>query len=378
MFKKIVQFSHNDLDGYACNVVTKTIAEILERSGKGHIRLEFHNCDYGSINDVIVSRLRTTLKCEVEETLFIVSDISWSSDEITHAFKNLDWFVFADHHKSSEKLADMMAQTNVAGHRLSVSKEGNVCGAIQLLYCLEELLFDNGFTLFSDNPERMIDLCDFLDIVNSWDLWTWTECNKSSKSTNAYDLLNNIGPTLNAYLDFFQRDVTGNDVHKFTDYMVDMILNPIENDFKTNLGRCMSDTNGFKEYLEDQARLIEISCNLYLRVPFTVPFGPDIETLMFMCPVGIKNKSLVSLLAYNKIKAKGIADYDCLAIYEIGSDTVSLRYPSRTDIDLSRVAKYNNFAVDETGGGHPFAAGFPVEGKQFTDSILTEKKLWKL
>ncbi len=94
--------------------------------------------------------------------------------------------------------------------------------------------------------------------------------------------------------------------------------------------------------------------------------------------MGITNKSLVSILASNKLRDCGITDYDCLLIHEIGSDTASLRYPTSEDIDLSFVAKYNYLAKDNTGGGHPFAAGFPIDGGMFVDNLLINKKLWRL
>lgn len=378
MFKKIVQFSHNDLDGYACNVVSQAISFFLRSEGYGDIPVEIHNCDYASIDSVIHSRLVTTLNHEFDDTLFVVSDISWKSNYITEVFKNTKWFIFADHHRSSEALGKELARCDRHGYRCSVSKEGDECGALQLFRCFEEILFDNRINLFPRWNEELNRLADFLDIVNRWDLWTWASEVNAINKTNAYTLLNHKAPCLNAYLDFFLQGVTGENAHKFAGHMIDLIVNPIECDFDTDLCRLMSDTNGFAEYLRNQARMIENTCNHYQRVPLPMPIGPDIEALVFLCPVGITNKSLVSILASNKLRDCGVTDYDCLLIHEIGSDTASLRYPTSEDIDLSFVAKYNYLAKDNTGGGHPFAAGFPIDGDMFVDNLLINKKLWRL
>ena len=77
------------------------------------------------------------------------------------------------------------------------------------------------------------------------------------------------------------------------------------------------------------------------------------------------------MLAHNK--TEGIKDFDCIMIYEKGSSRVSLRYP-KDDLDLSFVAKYNELAFDNTGGGHPTAAGFPVNPDYF-DTVLLNKKI---
>jgi nanoRNase/pAp phosphatase (c-di-AMP/oligoRNAs hydrolase) len=98
----------------------------------------------------------------------------------------------------------------------------------------------------------------------------------------------------------------------------------------------------------------------------------DADALCFTCPKGFNNKSMLAFVADRRVRNAGIKDYDCIMIYEEESDSVSLRYP-QNGMDLSVVAKNNRLAKDSTGGGHPFAAGFPVDKDAFED-LLKHKK----
>lgn len=372
MFNKIILFSHNDLDGYACNVVCRTVSYLLESRGF-NIPVESHNCDYSSIDSVILDRFSKLLDCEKEDTLFVVSDISWKSYQVTEIFKNTNYFLFADHHKTSEALAMEMVKLDTLGRRYSLSIEGRHCGAARLLECLDRLCLENNCNLgYSGKSEDVLDrLEDFVEIVEQWDLWLWANDPKVKGIKSALNLLNQLPAKLNAFLDFYSQSATGKDTHKFLDIIVNMIIHPVEKDLKTDLSRLMSDTDKFTEYISRQAVLISTSCRQYRRVPLPMPDGPDVETLCFSVPVGLKQKSIVSMLADNI--SSGIGDFDCIMIYETDSDTVSLRYP-RNGMDLSHVAKSNLAAKDSTGGGHPCAAGFPVDRVSFGES-LSRKRL---
>ena len=353
MFNKIIQFTHNDLDGYACTVVAKAFARLVEEQTGVKIPVESYNCDYSSIDSTIVEKMESLEKSELEGTLFIVSDISWKSMLVTSLLSNTEWFVFADHHKSSEYLAQEMSKLDKLGKRMSVSIEGKWCGAYKLYDCLSTILPENGIKLQLDMCDR---LEDFLEIVNSWDLWLWAEDTKVVNQKSAFNLLNQKAPKLNAFLDFFSKYLKGSE---FVDRMVDLICNPIERSFKNDLNRLYTDTEGFQEYLCQQAEIIYKSTSKYYRFHLGMTVYRGIDALLFTVPEGFDNKSIVSMVANNKTSDLK-KDFDCLMIYEIGADTVSLRYPNN-GIDLSEVAKYNTLAKNTSGGGHPFAAGFPVE-----------------
>jgi oligoribonuclease NrnB/cAMP/cGMP phosphodiesterase (DHH superfamily) len=372
MFKKIIQFSHNDLDGYGCNVVTRVVSKLLEDKGL-NISVENHNCDYDSIDEIIKNSFRMVFDHEFDETLFIVSDISWKSKEVTELLKGVKYFVYADHHRTAEPLAKEIGKYDTKAGRISMCVEGGWCGAARLLDCLDILCYDNGLNIRETEKEvGTIDrLEDFVNIVNNWDLWLWANDPKVNEMRSALNLLNQTPAKLNAFLDFFSQSVTGEDVHLFGDYMVNLITHPIEATFEKDLSRLFSDTSNFSDYISRQAVQIEIACRQYQRVQLPMPSGPDIETVCFQIPTGLRHKSLVSMLAHNK--TEGIKDFDCIMIYEKGSNRISLRYP-KDDLDLSFVAKCNELASDNTGGGHPNAAGFPVNPNDF-DKILMNKKI---
>lgn len=363
MFKKIIQFTHNDLDGYACTVVAKVFARLVEEQTGAKIPVESYNCDYSTIDFTIAEKMSGPAATgkDYSETLFIVSDISWKSMLVTSLLSNTEWFVFADHHKSSEYLAREMSKLDKTGKRMSVSIEGKWCGAYKLYDCLSTMLPENGIKLHPDICDR---LEDFLEIVNSWDLWLWAEDPKVANLKSVVNLMNQKAPKLNAFLDFFSKYLKGSD---FADRMVDLICNPIERSFKDDLNRLYSDTDGFQEYLYQQVVIIEESASRYYRFHLGMTVYRGVDTLLFTVPEGFSNKSIVSMVA-NKKTSDLKKDFDCLMIYEIGSDTVSLRYPN-DGIDLSEVAKYNTLAKNKSGGGHPFAAGFPVEPDKIMEEI---------
>jgi oligoribonuclease NrnB/cAMP/cGMP phosphodiesterase (DHH superfamily) len=361
MFKKIIQFTHNDLDGYACTVVAKLFARLVEEQTGVKIPVESHNCDYGTIDFTMAEKMKSLEKSELEETLFIVSDISWKSMFVTSLLSNTEWFVFADHHKSSEYLAREMSKLDKTGKRMSVSIEGKWCGAYKLYDCLSTMLPENGIELQSNICDR---LEDFLEIVNDWDLWLWTKDPKVVNQKSAFNLLNQKSPKLNAFLDFLSEYFKGSE---FVDRMVDLIFNPVGRSFKNDLNRLYTDTEGFQEYICRQADTIEESTSKYYRFHLGMTVYRGIDALLFTVPEGFSNKSIVSMVANDKTGYLK-KDFDCLMIYEIGSDTVSLRYPN-DGIDLSEVAKYNTLAKNTSGGGHPFAAGFPVEPDKMMEEI---------
>lgn len=363
MFKKIIQFTHDDLDGYACTVVANAFARLVEEQTGSKIPVESYNCDYSTIDTTIVEKmggLSVTDK-DYKETLFIVSDISWKSMLVTSLLSNTEWFVLADHHKSSEYLAREMSKLDKAGKRMSVSIEGKWCGAYKLYDCLSTMLPENGIELQSNPCDR---LEDFLEIVNDWDLWLWAEDPKVARKKSAFDLLNQKAPKLNAFLDFFSGYFNGSD---FVDRIVDLVFNPVDRTFNKGLNRLYTETKGFTEYLCQQADIIDESTSKYYRFHLGMTVYRGVDTLLFTVPEGFNNKSIVSMVASNKTSDLK-KDFDCLMIYEIGSSTVSLRCPN-DGIDLSDVAKYNTLAKNTSGGGHPFAAGFPVDPDKIMEEI---------
>lgn len=376
MFNKIILFSHNDLDGYACNVVVRTYAELLRKLGVVIPVIE-NNCDYSTIDTVIESTLETLELEELQNSLFIVSDISWKSPKLTNYLKNMNYFVFADHHKSSESLA--LEIEEVTGRRIAFCKEGAWCGACRLLECLDQLLSDNGYTFGKLEDPYCYENCgvlgrlgSFLNLVNEWDLWLWANDPKIANQRSAYNLLNQPSPKLNEFLSF----CTDTENPSFVDMILDLVLKGIS--FGTDLNRLYEDFNTFThDWMSRSATVLEIYSRQYRRIALKMPDGKkDVDTLCFTCPYGYKNKSLLSMLAHIRTRDLSRRDFDCLMVYENGSKSISLRYPEG-NLDLSEVAKQNKLASGPMGGGHLKQAGFPVDTYTMTE-ILDRKKIYTL
>jgi hypothetical protein len=192
----------------------------------------------------------------------------------------------------------------------------------------------------------------------------WANDPTVANQKSAFNLLNQKAPKLNAFLDFFAKD--GKE-KEFVDRMVDLICNSVKRTLNKDLNRLYTETKGFQEYLCQQADTIEESTSKYYRFHLGMTVYRGIDALLFTVPKGFNNKSIVSIVASNKTGDLK-KDFDCLMIYEIGADTVSLRYPN-DGIDLSEVAKCNTLAKNTSGGGHPFAAGFPVEPEKMMELL---------
>ena len=350
MFNKIYLFSHNDLDGYACNIVVDTFSTLPALRNNG---IKTYNTDYQNIDSLLSHTLETEV--DPDRDLVIISDMSWnrSRQDITNRLRRQRFLIVADHHKTSEWIGNEfedVIETEDEAHfdmlRLSYTKDGDFCGSVILRHQLMRL---NDYIViqcnqsFYNNIKR---LDDFLNIVNDWDVdFGWSNgLDISSPEKLLFDD-NIICPRMNLMCQF-DNNLFCKRVKRFIMGNL-MTINEVFDD------------GSFKDYIRRVSTELKNSLKYYHRMTIRSVDDRfyDTNTVLFTCRIGNTcDKSLLAYLAYNTLKKNNITDYDCIAIWEVTKDTISLRY-GQCDLDLSVVAKNSPLG----GGGHRFAAGMHVD-----------------
>ena len=310
-FRKVWLFSHNDLDGYACNIVTRAC---LDGYTCGIIE---NNCDYSTIEDTIRFYIK---QIDIENDLVIVSDISWrkTADDITDFMKSIPYghLVIADHHKSSEWIGKELDRFGVE------TFEGDLCGCQILMHLLTVMGFH-----CTDKIRN--DLVWFTDTVCDWDLWKWADKPEVQNQTSIGNLLYQPAPHLSAW---FEWEVKYFGTTDFIESVMSLMMEKRKISF--GLSEKYLDS-GFKEYIADTSNALFSASHRYyrFRIPsqrFTEPFArKDLEALLFVLPEGCQQKSLLSMIANRLVTDRNISDYDCIAIWVEGDENISLRYPTR-------------------------------------------------
>lgn len=347
-FRKVWLFTHNDLDGYACNIVARCFlhghtGEIIES-----------NCSYETLEYAIIKSIPTI---EPDKDLVIVSDISWrkSTNQITEFMKSVPegHLVVADHHKSSEWIGKELERP------LIYTVEGILCGCQTLMH----LLTVAGFQCTSKVKD---DLVWFTDTVCDWDLWKWANKPEVKNQTSIGNLLYQPAPHLSAWFEWCLGYTSGS---KFLDTVM-LHLSAESRPLNRELQHEYMDRD-FKDYLSDITSELFKASHSYYRL--SIPcFMKNIETLLFVLPKGIQQKSLLSMVADRLVKNMGIYDYDCIAIWVEGDGNISLRYPTN-GLDLSDALQSCVWG----GGGHREQAGtYPGDG--FMRLFCERNKSWKI
>lgn len=353
-FNKTWLFSHNDLDGYACNIVSRAI--LLEYTSE----LVEMNCDYSKIDNKIRECMP---EIDKENDLVIVSDISWNktSTDITDFMKSIPegHLVIADHHKSSEWIGKEIESNFI--HTV----EGSLCGCQILMHLLTVMGFH-----CTDKIRN--DLVWFTDTVGDWDLWKWADKPEVQNQTSVGNLLYQPAPHLSAW---FEWEVKYFGTMDFVETVMSLMMEKRKISF--GLSEKYLDS-GFKEYLKQTRDTLYDASRHYYRFTIpsyrvTRPFArKDLEALLFVLPEGCQQKSLLSMIANNNIKKSGYRDYDCIAIWVEGDENISLRYPTR-GTDLSDALKTCCWG----GGGHKEQAG-TIPGRSYMEEICKWNTLWNL
>ena len=322
-----ILFSHNDLDGIACNVVAKYFFD----------NIKIFNCNYNEIDDVIYRELYNNKNNNV-----IISDISYSKNrkDITKLLKSQRSVIIADHHPGSLWIKHIFKTANVR-------ESGDKCGAV-LLYEILEYIYETSNS-FDTNPDKVkLDyyfdklkfdnnrLYNFLDYVNDWDIWTWINKNKKHPFSSKSLLLNNA-------------------IYLFgTDNFSDSIYNYIIGN--TNKMFSNEELNKLFEFNSNQEKEI----NGYLNNKMLAKYYSDNygELICYIIPMKNQYQSLTSYLLNESLK-NNTTDFTVLYFLENGS----LRNP-KPGIDLNIIAK------ELGGGGHAYAAGFNWESNKYKFKLL--------
>lgn len=310
-----ILFSHNDLDGIACNIVAKYFFDDIK----------IFNCNYGEIDDRIYAEL-----CNSENNNIIISDICYSKNrkDITKLLKRQNSVIIADHHPGSVWTKNIFKTTNVRA-------SGDKCGAI-LLYEILKYIYENDSAVNANTYKIKLDyyfyklkidnnrLYNFLDYVNDWDIWTWIRKSKEHPFSSKSLLLNNA-----IYLF---------GVDKFSECVFNYIGSKTDNIFSAEEMDKLIDFNSKQE-----KEINEYLDNKILAKYHSNEYG---DLTCYIIPMNNQYQSLTSYLLNESLKDNN-TDFDVLYFLENGS----LRNP-KPGIDLNIIAK------ELGGGGHAYAAGF--------------------
>lgn len=160
--KKILLFTHNDLDGIGVKIVGELYAKEIGKE------IECFTCGYGNINKIVSSRISGTYK-DYDE--IIIGDISVKeevAEELNNLYKEGIKILLIDHHETALWL-NKYEWCNV-----NVKVDGELrCGTYQLAH----------HPKFSNVLDK---IKVFVECVDSYDVWRWkTENNIYPKQLNS-------------------------------------------------------------------------------------------------------------------------------------------------------------------------------------------------
>lgn len=322
-----ILFSHNDLDGIACNVVAKFFFN----------NVKIVNCNYGDIDDAIYRELWNSKNNNV-----MISDICYSQkrEDITKILANQKLVVIADHHPGSVWTKNVFRKTNVRA-------SGDKCAAV-LLYEILEYIYENPKTQVVNSDKIRLDyyfdklkydnnrLYDFLECVNDWDVWNWIKkCKRHPFSSQSLYMNNAV------YL--FGAD-------KFTKSVFNYVIWETNNIFSAEDKKKLLDFNNNQEQEIDG----------YLKAKKLAKYHSETygDLICYIIPMKNQYQSLTSYILNESLK-ENKTDFTVLYFLENGS----LRNP-KDGIDLNVLAK------EMGGGGHSYAAGFNWEDNKYKFKIL--------
>lgn len=108
----------------------------------------------------------------------LISDISYSQEcsDITIELLSKHEVFIADHHMTSTWMNDIFLPWK--GHHCNCVADGDKCGAVLLF----EMLLKNAPTDYYERHYVHRRVKSYLDLVNQWDLWTWTNPDKYNRT----------------------------------------------------------------------------------------------------------------------------------------------------------------------------------------------------
>lgn len=344
----IILVSHNDLDGYSCNVVVRDFYREQD--------IEEHNLEYSQVSGT----LKEILGRMAEGDNLIISDISWDKKEtgLTEALERLfldQRLVVADHHKSSEWIGRTFVShcdglqdeltcesktpnfSNPFHGKMVVTEDKGRCGCEILMDILS-----SKFHVENANG-RLKSLTGY---VGEWDLMKWTDDAKDKSNL------------------MFEMPVMLNVACK--DNPLQYVKAALE--FVSGKGTIENITDPVISIIKKESATIERITDT-CRIATLVSNGQQYRYALIYCE-DCNNKSLVAEIARQKLKNSNVTGIAFIGLYCDGKDELSLRlYDS--EIDLSEIAS----GTEKGGGGHPFAAGTKVDSKSFKETMLGQPSM---
>lgn len=322
-----ILFSHNDLDGIACNVVAKYFFDDIK----------IINCNYGEIDDAIYKELY-----ESKNNTVIISDICYnqSRENITKLLAQQKMVIIADHHPGSLWTKDVFKKTNVRA-------SGDKCAAVLLYEILEYIYESKNNGIINSDKIRLdyyfdklkydnIRLYEFLEYVNDWDIWNWIKKSRKHPFSSQSLILNNA-----VYL--FGTDKFTESIFKYVIWKNNSIFSPEEKKQLLNFNE--NQEKEVNDYLK----------NKKLATYYSQKYG---VLTCYIIPMKNQYQSLTSYILNESLK-ENKTDFTVLYFLENGS----LRNP-KEGIDLNIIAR------ELGGGGHSYAAGFNWEDNKYKFKIL--------
>ena len=365
-FRKIHLFTHDDLDGYACEVVVEVYRRLLWTDTELYVK----HCNYGQIDQCIQSSFDNH-NIDRERDLVIIADISWRRDnfELTANLRSLSYLIVADHHKSSEWISselETVSKIMENKYRMVFTHDGSICGCLildRMMDLLHQQFVEHNIGTdidweYTNTVKGRLD--QFCGIVNDWDVnFGWVMSVPDDKTLNIRWILSNCkSPMMDALLQYDHKHFVKTIVRTITKHKFCVSIDNVFN------------VSGFEDYVKKIAKEIDTITRQYYRYTIKSEYF-DAVTVFISVPKNFKYKSLVSYIVGNLIDDRHI-ECDCVSLWEEGADTLSLRY-GQYGLDLSKIAETSRYG----GGGHPFAAGMRVNTDEMWKVVrCTDKYLF--
>lgn len=173
--KKVILFTHDDLDGAGCRVIFEVYANTAQLKEWQVVICSNNNVDQ-KVNDTISEAVVS------HTTTLIFADICCSKDLLTWLNNKFDNVIVYDHHLTNMYAKDVIGDK---AHIISVNDKGKMESGTSILYkfsireCFSEV---NDLDIYDCDTEMML-MDEFVDTVRSYDTYEWKSTgNKNAKA----------------------------------------------------------------------------------------------------------------------------------------------------------------------------------------------------
>lgn len=379
-----LHLSHNDLDGYACHVISRTTLSLINNNSRSNI--DWWNTPAGEENinrtittyiskmsNIILRHHKKYLKGKT--TLFIlITDLgkfnpSFINSLIADGHKIR--YVYIDHHVLTTDYNTIELTRNT----LESQKVENAYFTC-IDYCATRFLTEAAMSIYrqliDDSPEtkRVYDaLIKYSNDVDSFDRGLWGKWNIITEDNAEYFAIHNpvdsISPSVTAQLLFNGFD--GPEKYKYValmaNYFHSLAIPTSENlpfwyvteeAFATKYHEIVSREynilmDEFKKY---KAEIHVLTSDIVINIPESVSNSVDHPLYIWEIYLG-ENEVLKYFTLISKELLEQNRDIDIIVLVCMPRHTIDMRTLS-DDINLAEIAAFNG------GGGHQKAAGFPM------------------